>query len=80
MTTLGTVTKALENRNFKTNGVYSELPKITYNLIIKVLNFGESQIEKSTLGKGVKELVLELARLDGRKSIVCPVTFKNILV
>ena len=79
MTTLKNVTAELESLNLPITGIYSKVPQLTFSLLLDILHFGESAIQKSTLGKGIKELAIELAIKDGRKSIICPVTFKNIL-
>ena len=80
MTNLNTVTNELKSNNFPTTGSYESFPEMTYNLVIDILHFGEEVIEESTLGKGIKTLALEIAKKDGRKSVVCSETFKNILV
>ena len=80
MTTLENVTTELEALKLPTTGIYSKIPKLTFRLVLDILHFGESAIKKSTLGKGIKELAIEIAIKDGRKSIICPLTFKNILV
>lgn len=79
MTTLLNVTLELEKNNFPTTGAYSSIPQSTYHLIISILHFGESQLEKSTLGKGIKLLALDLAKKDGRKPVICKNTLKTIL-
>lgn len=77
--TIENVTAELANQGIPTTGCYSKIPTLTYSLIINILHFGESSLENSTLGSKVKAIALELAKKDGRKSVYCPVTFKNIL-
>lgn len=80
MTTLENVTIELKKMNIPTTGSYGQIPMITYRLIIDILHFGESALAKSTLGESIKRLALEMAKKDGRKCEICPITFKNILV
>lgn len=80
MTTIELVKTELENNNLPTTGVYSTLPNMAYNLTLNILYFGESELEKSNLGKGVKTVALMMAKKDGRKPTVCKNTFKTILV
>lgn len=79
MTTIQTVTTELKKNNLPTTGIYSTMPKLTYNLIINILNFGEIALAKSTLGATVKQIAVSLAKIDGRKPVICPTTLKTIL-
>lgn len=79
MTTLATVTNELKHNNFPTTGCYEKIPQLTYSLVINILHFGENEINKSTLGKGIKEIALKLAKADGRKPSICPNTCKTVL-
>lgn len=80
MTTIESVTAALEANNIPTTGVYEALPKTTYNLVIKILHFGESILDETSVGAGVKAVAKQLAKEDGRKCVICPTTLKNVLV
>lgn len=79
MTTLENVTNELIALKLPTTGIYSKIPKLTYDLVINILHFGESAVEKSTLGKGVKTLAITLANKDGRKPEICTKSLKITL-
>lgn len=59
-------------------GSYDNMPQLIQKNIDTIKHFGESSVGR--LGVIAKELVLKLASLDTRKSIICPVTYKNVLV
>lgn len=80
MTTIKTVTEELTKNNISITWIYSTIPLLTHRLVINILNFGETALTKSTLGWKVKVIALALAKKDGRKPAVCPVTLKTILV
>ncbi len=81
MTTITTVTTALENSNFPTTGdSYSKIPQMTFSLVLNILHFGDSALASSKLGKGIKDLAIQLAKKDGRKPVICQSTFKTILL
>ena len=66
MITLETVKTELKNNNFPLTGSYETLPEITYQLVKNIIQFGNDEVKKSTLGKGIKEIALRLANTQNK--------------
>ncbi|MBP9688272.1 MAG: hypothetical protein KBE91_01580 [Bacteroidia bacterium] len=74
MTTLENVKLELTKLNLDVNASQS-----VFNAVISVLHFGESVLKTKYFSVAAKNLILELAKKDGRKSVYCEVTCKNYL-
>jgi hypothetical protein len=79
MTTLETVKTELELAGILNMYCNEPLIKSIYNLVIRSLHFGIEEIENSNLGVITKQIARNLHFKDGRKSVYCEVTCKNIL-
>ncbi len=78
-TTIETIKRELTEAGLSFSGCYEKLPLMILNKIENMKHFGVEVLEESNFGYKVKEIITKLEKLDTRKTVICPITFKTIL-